>query len=187
VIRRPSLQLLLIMLLLSLRAYLWDPSDERYPDMATAERQQRLPKNYLEDIRTWSFNEQGQLTEVLDAKQAEYFLASDETELSEPRFYSHHSEDRTWSASAMRGRLQNDTQELDLYENVILSSDQTGGRLATEELNINLVTRMARTEVPVLVTQGSNETRADGLIADLEQERMEMAPNVESIYVQPSP
>ncbi len=182
-IRRPSTQLLLIVLGVSLFAWLYDPSDERYPDAATQERQRELPKTYLIDTRSWVYDEDGNLSEVLDTASAEYYLDGDETFLVSPRFYSHHDDDRTWSASAERGVMNHAGDTLSLFDKVLLISDQTGGRLETEAMKIDLERKVARSRSPVLLTQGQNTTRADGMVANLERERMQLMPNVESIYV----
>lgn len=184
---RPTTQALLVILVLSVLTYLWAPADRNIPDAATAERQRQLPKTYLQEIRSWVYDDAGQLSEVLDARSAEYFEGIDETMLSEPKLYSHHADDRTWSASALRGRMHTDGEILDLNDNVILLSDQSGGRLETDAMVVELDNKVAIADTPVLIIQGGNTTRADGMIADLEKERLELKPNVESVYVQQEP
>ena len=59
--------------------------------------------------------------------------------------------------------------------------------METDAMVVELANKVATSENPVLIIQGENRTRADGMIADLEKERFELKPNVESVYVQPKP
>ena len=184
---RPTTQLLLVLLVISGLTYLWSPASRDIPDPATAQRLEQLPKTYLEDIRSWVYDDRGQLSEVMDAGSAEVFAASGETLFRNPKLYSHHADDRTWSATALHGRMYDDNEMLELRDSVVLVSDQTGGRMETDIMVVELVNKVATSETPVLILQGENTTRADGMIADLERERIELKPNVESLYVQPKP
>ena len=69
---------------------------------------------------------------------------------------------------------------------VVLTHDQTGTRMDSNALDIDLRTRTASSKQKVVITQGQNRTTADGLYADLDRETLELKPNVESIYVAPS-
>ena len=117
----------------------------------------------------------------------EFFASNGETLFENPKLYSHHADNRTWSASALHGRMYDDNEMLELSENVVLLSDQSGGRMETDAMVVELANKVATSENPVLIIQGENRTRADGMIADLEKERFELKPNVESVYVQPKP
>jgi LPS export ABC transporter protein LptC len=107
--------------------------------------------------------------------------------LEQPRYYSHHGDDRTWSAQATRGRYIHNEQLLILRDGVNLTNDQTGGRLTSESITLNLVKKTAASLVPVLITQGPHQTRADGMLAHLDLEQIRLFNNVESTYVQPQP
>lgn len=104
-----------------------------------------------------------------------------------PHFYSHQGNDRTWSAVSDRGTLYHRAEVLKLDGNVTLSNDQSGAQLETQKMKIYLDTRIAISIAPVLATQGLSSSTADGMVADLGKETITMAPNVESIYVQPKP
>ncbi|MEM1112035.1 MAG: LPS export ABC transporter periplasmic protein LptC [Pseudomonadota bacterium] len=184
---RITTQALLLVLALVGGLYLLYGNDADEPDLETAERQQTLPKSYLENIRTWIYDDAGRLTEVLDAGKARYFESADETLLDSPKLFSHHAEDRTWSASAARGRIHTEGEVLDLEQNVVLISDQSGGRLETEAMVVELDRKIALSDELVTIVQGENTTHADGMVADLELERIELKPNVESVYVQAQP
>ena len=72
-----------------------------------------------------------------------------------------------------------------LKNDVYLSHDQSGARLDTTEMVINVETRIASSWKPVTITQGLNRTDAEAMMANLEDETIVLAPNVESTYVHP--
>ena len=150
---------------------------------ATGER--TLPQTYLEQVRSLSFDEQGNLDEIREAQKLEHFERRDESLLESPRFYSHNGDDKTWSAAADRGRYRPSLRLLELSDNVVLANDNSGARLDTSEMLIDLEKKTARSDVPVSITRDDSSTRADGAFADLEREVVEMKPNVESLYVRP--
>jgi lipopolysaccharide export system protein LptC len=184
---RPSLQILLAIVLVLAGSYYWDPNTAAVPDPRTSARQQALPRTYLEAPRSWTYSEEGSLAEVLEAVSAEQYPQRDETLIVAPRFYAHSSDDRTWTATADRGRFRDNAQRLTLKGNVALSHDQTGARLETAVMVIEIDRKIARSNKPVTLTYGENITTADGMVARLEPETIKLAPNVESIYVQSRP
>lgn len=184
--RRPLVQVLLGLALVLLAQYFWSPDPGVVPDENTSRRLGALPKTYFEQARSLTFDESGALSDIVEARRADYFKRGEYSILQEPRFYSHSDDGKTWSAAAARGRLLHDEERLLLRKNVVLSHDQTGTRMETHALDIEFETRVARSERPVTITQGENRTIADGLVASLEQETLLLTPNVESTYV-PSP
>lgn len=184
---RPFLQLLLALALGLAASYYWEPQAGKAADPETTARQKSLPKNYLENTRTWSYDEQGQLTEIMEAANAKHFPQRNESLLEEPRFYSHHGDDRTWTAKATAGRFIHNDQLLILRDGVNLTNDQTGGKLTSESMTLDLSKKTAASLLPVLITQGTHQTRADGMLAHLDLEQVRLFNNVESLYVQPQP
>jgi LPS export ABC transporter protein LptC len=185
---RVSLQLLLALVLVLAASYYWKPGTEQGADPETSARRKLLPQTYLYAVRSWSYSEEGSLANILEADQAEYFSHDDQTRMQAPRFYSHNGDDKTWSAAAVRGRLHNASKKLLLQENVFLSHDQTGGRLETSEMFINIEKKIATSFKPVTITQGLHRTVADGMVAKLEEEQILLKTNVESIHhVPPQP
>ena len=182
---RPALQLLLAIVLSVAAIYYWKPSTAPEGiDQETSIRQQTLPKTYLQKTRSWSYDADGNLANILEADSVEQFPRGGESFIVQPRFYSHSGNDRTWTATAKRGRYQDRKQRLLLRQNVVLANDQTGTRLEGHALDIELTNKIARSRKKVTITQGDNLTRADGMIAKLDQETITLGPNVESIYVQ---
>lgn len=181
---RTGLTVFLIIAVGVLLNSLLEPGDLLMPQSPpTGER--TLPQTYLEQVRSLSYDETGKLDEIREARKLEHFDQRDESLLESPRFYSHNGGDKTWSAAADRGRYRPSERLLELSDNVVLANDNSGARLETSEMLIDLERKTARTEVPVTITRDESSTRADGAFADLEAEVVEMKPNVESIYVRP--
>jgi LPS export ABC transporter protein LptC len=184
---RGRLQLLLALALVLAASYYWEPSPDPVADQKTVARRLSLPQTYLLDTRSWAYSEEGRLTEIMEASRAEHFPPEDYTLMEAPRFYAHNRDNKTWSASASLGRFRHKFQRLTLSQDVTLTHDQTGTRLETKKMSIDLAQKIATSEKPVTITQGLNQTQARGMVANLELEEILLAPEVESIYVQPQP
>jgi LPS export ABC transporter protein LptC len=180
---RPLLQVLLALTLVLAANYYWDPSPARTTDADTSARQQALPRTYINTARTWSFDDQGKLSDIVEAEKVEQFPQHNQSTMTEPRFYSHSENNKTWSASARQGRFLHSSERLMLRSDVVLTHDQTGTTMNSAALDIYLKTRTAESGKPVVITSGQNRTTADGLQANLDRETLELKPNVESIYV----
>ncbi len=180
---RPLLQALLAMGLLLLASYYWGPGSIGDADRASGERRKNLPNSYMDTVRSLSFTDNGQLADVLEALHVEQFGKHGYALLTQPRFYSHSRDNRTWSASADRGRYEEGRQRLLLRQHVVLDHDQTRTHMETPSLDIQLDTSVASTRSEVRINQGENRTRASGMIARLGEETIALGPNVESTYV----
>lgn len=180
---RPLLQILFALSLVLAANYYWDPAPAPTTDADTSARQQDLPRTYIDIARTWSFDMQGNLSDIVEAQRVEQFPQHNQSTISEPRFYSHSQNDKTWSASANRGQFFHSSERLLLRSDVVLTHDQTGTRMNSDALDIYLKTRTAESDRQVTITSGQNRTIADGLLANLDLETLELKPNVESVYV----
>jgi lipopolysaccharide export system protein LptC len=174
------------LLVAGLLVILWrGPNDIVAPSASDERRKARLPRTYLEEARSASYDEQGRLMEIREADRIQHFASRDLSLLASPRYYSHNGSDKTWSASADRGRYRPSLRRMTLQGNVVLSNDASGARLETSSMRLELDERTARSKSRVTITRGDSITTADGIRADLEQERVIMGPNVETIYVRP--
>ncbi len=183
--QKNALQIMLALALVLVAGYYWLPGGNPQLDEDVAEKRRSLPKNYARNARSWEYNEDGSLKEILEAEQVEYFAGRKMSELTQPRFYSHDGNDRTWSVTAERGKFQHRSETLQLLRNVVMHNDKTGGTLKSMAMTIEMKQRTAIARVPVTITEGDYLIRADGMTADLTTERVILAPNVETTYVLP--
>lgn len=181
---RSAFNIVLALAILLGASYYWRPQTASSPDLATSERREDLPRTYIENVRTWAFDETGVLSDILEAERVDEFHRGNYSMIMAPRFYSHSEEGKSWTASASRGRWEHRRERLLLRQNVVLSHDQTGTAMHTHELDIHLDSRTAASAQRVTITQDQNRTVADGMVANLATETISLKPNVESIYVQ---
>ena len=135
-------------------------------------------------MRAWSFDEEGLLVDIIEAEDLQQFPRRNLSLVSQPRYYAHSGDDKSWSASAERGRGDDKTDILMLRKHVVLIHDQSGTRLDTHALDIDLNQQIATSNRKVTIVQGSNRTTADGIEVHMNEETILMKPNVESIYAQ---
>jgi len=179
---RLPLQILLAIVLVLAANHYWNPETAESPDLDTSARRHELPQTYLEVVRAWTFDESGKLTDIVEAERLERFPRRRLSHITLPRFFAHTSDDRSWSASADKGRSDEKVDRLLLRKNVLLIHDQTGTHVRTHVLDIELENKVASSNKKVTVVQGNNLTRADGMEIRMEDEIIIMKPNVESIY-----
>lgn len=177
--------MLLLAALATALAYFWDPNNAL--DFNPPEKQSTLAKTYVMNTRTLTYNEQGSLTEILEAAEVQHFAKQKKSFMITPRYYSHNGGDRTWSVTSDRGRFLNKQELLFLEGNVILTDDLNNGHLYTEALQINLERKIATSRVPIKIIQGLNTITAKGMVADLNKEQVRLMPDVESIYAPATP
>ena len=180
---RPYLQVMMAITAVIAASYFLMPGLEH--DEEVSEWQQALAKTYLINTRTATYDEEGKLTDVLQAATATFYPSKKESTLEEPRLYSHNLNDDTWSVSAEAGRYDHRREILTLSTAVVLSNDSQNVQLTTEQMRIDLKKNLASTKVPVTIIQGTNTTRADGMVANLDAQTVRLQPNVESTYVKP--
>ncbi len=182
---RPFLSLLLLAALTAAVAYYWNP--DAILELSSPRGKDVLAKTYLTNTRTLSYDEQGSLTEILEASEVRDIPGEKRSLITAPRYYSHNGDDQTWSVASDRGRFLHTRELLFLEGNVILTNDQNGGHLNTEAMQLNLESKIATSTVPVTITLGQNTMKAKGMVADLNREQIRMMPDVESVYVPDKP
>jgi lipopolysaccharide export system protein LptC len=141
---------------------------------------------YVESLRRQRFGETGKLLDIMEARRLARYPDRAEADLTEPRYFTHDGNDRTWSMSAEHGLYREGANMLLLDTDVLLFNDQTAARFETSSLRINIKAKTARTEEPVRMTQGDNLTTADGMFANLVTELIALQPRVFTRYVPPS-
>ncbi len=179
---RTALQVLLAVTILAVGIYMLDSGPR--PLVGSNEAREDLPQTYLTDVRLRMYGVDGALSDVLRAGEMEYFAqGAPRSELLDPRFYSHDGDLQTWSASAQRGTLLHGRRLLELADAVMLPHDTFNTLMETEAMTVNIVSKVASSQVPVTITRDASTMRADQMTANLAQERVRMSNNVETIYV----
>lgn len=181
--RRYLLVLLALVIMLAVHQN-WNPASVVVPRPGAALNEDEA-KTYLAGAHSRIFDESGRLSDILEAQRVDHFQQGNYSMITEPRYYAHSEDGKTWSLSAARGRMVHGQDRLLLRKNVVLSHDQSGARMQTHSLDLDLSTRIATSDRQVTLEQGDNRTRADSMVASLEHETLNLKSNVESIYVPP--
>jgi LPS export ABC transporter protein LptC len=182
---KKMLSLLLLIGLLVPFVYNWSPQ-EIIP-MGPSTPPKSLTKTYLVNTRTVNYDEQGILTQIMEADRAEQYAKQKLSSLIQPRMYSHIGEDQSWSVRSDAGLYFPRRNIVALGGGVTFVNDQGQLQLNTESMKINLKKQTAESKVAVIITQGLATTTASGMTADLKKEIIRMKSNVESIYVPAAP
>ena len=180
---RPTLQILLgITVVIAFSAY-WNPLTGYIADEQTSARREGLATTYIDQPRSWRYDENGKLADILEATKAEYFRADDETLLDQPRFYSQADSERSWSVASDRGRYKQRRGLLFLRGAVNIINDQSGASFSSRAMTVHINKKTAESQVPVTIIHGANSIQAKGMVLNLNNETALMKPNVESLYV----
>lgn len=141
-----------------------------------------VPDSYAENISVQDFDENGVPLHTTQANKLRRFERIARIEMEQPRRWGYEG-DQNWVARAETGTLLERSEVLRLTGDVLLEYLDNNAKFATEAMSISLRKRTARSEAPVRVWQGSNETRGDKLFADLNRQLATVSGSVRSRYL----
>lgn len=163
--------------------YFQTDGNKHLPPSATGPEGEALPYSYIFNSRTWMYEKNGALAEVVESSSTKYFAERNQSILEQPRYFSHNGSNQTWAASARRGDYFHRNGKLELSNDVLLHNDANQADLKTESLSVDTVNKIAASSTPVAVVQGSNKITALGMSADLKAQTLQFKGKVNSIYV----
>jgi len=115
------------------------------------------------------------------------YRGQNKAELVDPRYHFHDDDGDSWSVASAKGHLLDKPALLFLKDDVVLTNHQNGNHLNTQKMQVNLKRHIATSNVRVTVMQGPNTLFASGITADLNQNLINLTPDVESLYVPGTP
>ena len=171
----------------------WDSPPTTFSSPAPLDSNQvRSPSNILEGSTTRSFNEQGKLHYTFEAASTEHFQidpkhssSKDYTELSAPRMVLFNGpETPPWYITADQGRATDSGQTITLWGNVKIwqVDEQQKSELQTQYLVVKPDLQYAETDKAVMMSTAGSETRAVGMKAFLQEDKIELLSRVRGIY-----
>jgi len=178
---RNLLQILLSMVLLA-TAYLYFKPTERAFVVPVSEDGEELPRTYVDTASSWHYDDNGSLSHMIEADKIQYFTGTDESLLTRPRFFSRHEDDITWSAFAEGGRLQHNTEKLQLADQVLLRNDESGGELRTPSMTIDIRNQVATSTEAVIYTEDEHQVNADSMVTNMRNQKLQLDGNVEGVH-----
>lgn len=169
-------------------ALLWWPEKPQATSASNSEA--RVQPDYsATGISMRRFERNGSLALRLDASRVAHFRAAGITMLESPQLRHSPADGQLWQLQALRGVLSGRDQ-LSLNDEVVITGQGKAAhgltRVETTSLQLDLASRRARTDAPVVVHNGRATLRGVGLEADLGSEHIVINDQVRAIY-EPSP
>lgn len=168
-----------VLILLFLRNY----SDTRSLPTLGGETPLQVQSNYFlinSDLR--KFNQKGELTLTVSSEDVEQDPRNNSARLSEPRLKLFGEGEVQWTISAELGTISRSGDQLDLERQVVIESDQRRTVLQTATLTLLPEQNLAITDQPVTLQTPHGTTRAVGLKADMNENRIELLQQVRGQY-----
>ncbi len=135
----------------------------------------------LDDFH-YTQNEDGKRVWTLDADRAEYLGGTSLATLDVVRLIFYEQGDLgDVHLTADRGELHEDTQQVDLYGHVVVTTDR-GDRLITDSLHFDDRRRRLTTADPITITSKEVRLTGVGLQVDIDQGRMVVKENVHTLF-----
>ncbi|MCA0241847.1 MAG: LPS export ABC transporter periplasmic protein LptC [Proteobacteria bacterium] len=160
---------LLLMALLALSTW-WLVKNTPLLAPAPASTEQRRDPDYLmNEFAIERFDAGGRLRVRVDGLRLQHFPATDHYEIDQARIRAIGVDGKVTVAVADRALANGDISELQLFGGAKVTSTGPQGEpveIRSEFLHAFLVTEQVQTSLPVTVTAGNNELRAEGLHYD---------------------
>jgi LPS export ABC transporter protein LptC len=139
---------------------------------------------YAEQVHGIKYDTTGKIVQTLHAVSMTHYMPSNHTKLVTPIVESTGKDNKIWDTTATEGTLIGDDEIL-LQGAVKIRDRQQTMQLGTETLRYFPERGEASTEIAVTLRKLNDLTRAIGMRADLNRNRIELLHQVESIHVQP--
>lgn len=136
---------------------------------------------YLHNVELHSFNEQGDLIQVLTAANTSQRADQNEIILDTLQLDIGLAENR-WHISSLSGTTDSLLQKITLTNSVRLIRVDGTAEIFTELLALDADSETAYTDAPIKILFNGSETNATGLHIDLQQETIHLKNNVKTYY-----
>lgn len=139
---------------------------------------------YAEQVQGVKYDETGKRVQTLRTASMTHFIPSNQTRMVAPIVESVGKDNRIWDTTAVEGTLIGE-DEIVLQGNVTIRDRDRTMQFNTETLRYFPDRGEAATDIAVTLRKQNDTTRAIGMRADLNRNRVELLHQVESIHVQP--
>lgn len=172
---------------------LWESPPEQFRrDQAKTEKRPHIVTSILHDAKSTSFDAEGNLAYTFKAAETRHFqknpkkqTAKDYTEFTSPYMVLMHDPANPWYVQAKQGKARKNGTVIELWGDVIAwQIDANGERseLTTTYLRLKPEQQYAETDKPVMIDAAGSKTRAVGMKAFLQQDRIELLSRVRGIH-----
>ncbi|MCP5215878.1 MAG: LPS export ABC transporter periplasmic protein LptC [Pseudomonadales bacterium] len=150
-------------------------------EVATADRKQNAePDFYLLNAKSVQFDESGKIRYRFNAQRLNHFPEGDYTLIETPDVTLFHNDGTPWYISARQGRITSGSESIKLWDQVVIlrGSQEEPLKMETRTLTIVPKKDIAKTEQDVVITNRAGRIDATGMIAYIDENRMELLSNV---------
>lgn len=150
------------------------------------------PDYYLENFVTTKTDANGHLKTMLAAVAMLHYPDDDSTYLTRPRFTQYFENKPYTQIEGQKGEISSNGEQVNFTNNVVVYrpafGDRPDMRLTTDYLRVFAKQEIAKTDSPVLITQGPKTIiRGTGMIYDKTQQTFTLLKNVKVHYEKPLP
>lgn len=158
--------------------------DSGQPAMLLRAADPNLVDLYVVEPRGARFDTEGKQVQTFRAERLTHYMMNDHAVLAAPQFQSVSGNGDTWSATSVTATLIGDT-EVQMRGNVVIVDQNGARRLNTEALQWYPPQERVESKVAVTLVQRLHTTKAVGMRADLNTDRIELLHQVEGNHVIP--
>ena len=143
------------------------------------------PDYYGQQLKSFSYNAQGMLTETFYAKKSVHYPGKQVVEVTQPHLITVNQEGEVTTLTSDHGTLTESKDTIDLHGNVLVKSGDTEAPvlLRTDTLHYDNKAQIAQTDQKVVITHLNSTTQGTGMIYDVSQQSVELLSGVRSRYV----
>lgn len=153
-------------------------------ELGVTDKAARFPDSYFRELNVRQFGDDGLLTSELRAAAATHF-PNDEHIYLESVDVKDTTQDQSWRVTGERGKLDPNEDQLKLSDGVeiIESSDALFPvSLRAAEMDFDLQRNVLHTREAITLQQGSSFVRGIGLVADMNNDYLEIPAAVKARY-----
>ena len=172
---------------------LWESPPEGFRrQQADTQPTKFLATTKLENTKTRSFDDTGKLAYTFDAATTQHYqknpkrqTAKDYTDFTSPYLVFYNDPAHPWHVQAKEGRARKNGTIIDLKGDVVawkLDADGSRSELTTTYLRLKPEQQYAETNKPVMIDSAGSKTRAVGMKAFLQQDKIELLSRVRGIH-----
>ena len=140
------------------------------------------PDYVVTNFTTTSYNREGATESTLSAAQMVHYPDDDSTELVRPRVVQTRPSEPRMTVSAERGVIARDSDDIFLYDNVLLvreaDKDRPEARLTTSFLHVVRDRSLVRTDREVVITEERRMLSGRGMEYDNQSQQFQLLANV---------
>ncbi len=166
-----------------LLTFLWSYSETGAPPrLISTQNESNDPDVYLINPKSRKYDQQGRLELTLDSNSAQHYPMDKVIKLSKPNMVFFNDDGSSWLVSANSGVATDNNKQLDLFQQVVIVSNDQLTHLRTPALTLYPDRKLAKTDQPATLVNPTGFTRTIGFIVDMRKEKITLLSDVRGQY-----